>query len=143
MAGGTRRDFLKRAVALSVSSAGGLSIFACRPGDSDTAVDRSTASDLARLDGMGMSKLARDGQITPLELVESAIRRTEQLNASLGAVVPGVFDVQSALARAEQPSGQGRLAGVPVMLKNLTDYEGASIDSGSRLYARAIERGTL
>ena len=32
---------------------------------------------------------------------------------------------------------------MPVMIKNLTDYEGACIDSGSRLYARAIERGTL
>ena len=91
---------------------------------------------------MGLARLIRAGEISPHELVEEVLRQVDLLNPSINAVVESLFDRQLARTRARQPLGQGRLAGVPVMLKNLASYGAARIDFGSRLYARAFERGT-
>lgn len=93
-------------------------------------------------DGVGLAELIRTRQITPGELVEETLRQVEALNPSINAVIQTLFDPQRARDRAARASGQGPLAGVPLMLKNLTGYRSARIDFGSRLYARARARGT-
>ena len=51
-----------------------------------------------------------------------------------------LFDVEKARERAKNGASDGLFAGVPVMLKNLTQYKDARIDSGSRLFARYIAK---
>jgi amidase len=135
----SRRGFLKQLVALSAMAPTGLLSQGCRR--ERDAVVHGGASLLHEHDGIGLAELIRAGEITSVELVEEVLRQVERLHPSLNAVVQGLFDPDLARARARQALGQGRLAGVPVMLKNLTGYRAAKIDYGSRLYARAFARG--
>ncbi|WP_456425815.1 amidase family protein [Rhodocaloribacter sp.] len=140
----SRRDFLKHVTALSIAAPTSLLTLSCRsraPGSSERSTTGPATSLLFEHDGVGLAELIRTRQITPTELVEEVLRQIEALDPSINAVVPALFDPELARNRAEQALGQGLLAGVPVMLKNLTDYRAARIDFGSRLYARAYARG--
>ena len=71
-------------------------------------------------DGLGLAELVRRGEVTPAELVEEAIARTEELNPTLNAVVFKGYD----LARqwAEEHGTRGASApfeGVPMLLKDI------------------------
>jgi amidase len=68
------------------------------------------------LDAVGLAALIRSGEITALEAVESAIMLAEQAEPSLNALVHRQFD--RARRDAEQPLGDGPLAGVPFVLKD-------------------------
>jgi amidase len=135
----TRRDFLRGAVSFSLASASG-SLFAARAGTG--AQTKPARSDLADFDALGLAELIKKKQISPLELVEDVIRRIERINPRINAVLTSNFDVEKARKRAGAAAGDGMFAGVPVMLKNLTRYKDARIDSGSRLFANAIARGS-
>ncbi len=39
------------------------------------------------IDGLGMAALVRDGEVTPLELLDDAIERVETVNPQVNAVV--------------------------------------------------------
>jgi amidase len=74
-------------------------------------------SELARLDATGQAELVRGGEVSPGELVESAIRRIEALNPSLNAVIVDLFE--KARAAAAGRLGDGPFRGVPMLLKDL------------------------
>lgn len=75
-------------------------------------------SDLASLDATAQAKLVREGEITPLELVDAAIERIERLNPQLNAVILPSFERARDLARSPRlPDGPFR--GVPFLLKDL------------------------
>lgn len=74
-------------------------------------------SEFARLDATGQAKLVREGEISPSELVESAVRRIEALNPQLNAVITDLSE--KALAAAAEPLPQGPFCGVPMLLKDL------------------------
>src|SRR3984893_4412338 len=74
-------------------------------------------SELARLDATGQAELVRSGEVSPGELVESAVRRIEALNPTLNAVITELFE--KALAAAAGPLGDGPFRGVPMLLKDL------------------------
>jgi len=131
----TRRAFLKHSGALAVGTSAGLSLLRC--GSSF----EPAVTDLTSFDGVGLAGLVRKRQVTPLELVEDVIRRVEEVNGPINAVLTTLFDADKARIRSQGELGDGPLAGVPVMLKNLIAYEEAAIDSGSRLMALARERG--
>jgi amidase len=99
-------------------------------------------SELADYDALGLAELIRKKQVTPLELVEDVIRRIELVNPRINAVLTKNFDPEKARERAKSGLGDGQFAGVPVMLKNLTRYKDARIDSGSRLYANFITKSS-
>ena len=48
--------------------------------------------ELALLDATAQAELVRDGEVTPVELVEAAIARVEQVNPALNAVIHERFD---------------------------------------------------
>jgi len=73
-------------------------------------------TEYVRYDGLALSELVRTKQVTPLELVESAIGAIEKHNPALNAVIHKMYDY--ARAAAQQPS-DGPLAGVPFLLKDL------------------------
>ena len=130
----TRRDFLKQT---TLAAAGGSLANAA---ETFAAQTKPRASELAGYDATGLAELVKKKQITPLELVEDVLKRIERVNPKLNIVLTKNFDVEKARARAKQPLGDGRLAGAPVLLKNLVEYKDAKIDFGSRLYARVIAK---
>jgi amidase len=132
----SRRDFLKKSAVFTLATAGGslLSEYAA------AAQVKSKLSELANYDALGLADLISKKRISPLELVDDVIGRVERINPKINAVLTKLFDFEKARERAKQGIGDGPFAGVPVMLKNLTQYKDARIDAGSRLYARFIEK---
>jgi amidase len=81
-------------------------------------------------DGLGLAELVRTRAVTPLELVDEAIARTERLNPKLNAIVWTMFDRARAMAKNDLP--QGPFTGVPFLLKDsLCHLEGAPTREGS------------
>ncbi|MBW2461413.1 MAG: amidase [Deltaproteobacteria bacterium] len=85
-------------------------------------------------DALGLAELVRDGEVTPLELVEAAISNIEEVNGDLNAVVIRMYDEARRVAGGDLPDGPFR--GVPFLLKNLLSaYSGVRLTGGSRYYA--------
>src|SRR5262252_4991369 len=97
-------------------------------------------SQLSSYDALGLADLIKRKQISPLELLDDVIRRVERVNPKINAVLTKNLDIEKARDRAKSIGVDGVLGGVSVMLKNLQQYKDANIDSGSRLFARAIEK---
>lgn len=96
--------------------------------------------DIAWLDGCAQAELVRRGTISPVELVETAIRRIEYLNPRLNAVVTPMYEDARRIARSHRADRP--FAGVPMLLKDsLAGYAGVATTSGSRLLkGRIAER---
>jgi amidase len=73
--------------------------------------------DLAFLDATAQAELVRSGQALPVELVDAAIKRVEELDGELNAVVTPLFERARAAAEGQLPDGP--LRGVPFLLKDL------------------------
>lgn len=84
-------------------------------------------------DATSLADLVRRGDLTALELLDEAIRRTEQVDPQINAVVMRHFE----LARQYVKKGQlpeGPFTGVPFLLKDLgARLEGTVTTGGSRL----------
>jgi amidase len=79
---------------------------------------RPMTDPLSLLDATAQAELVRRGEIKPLELVDAAIARIEQLDPELNAVITRQFDRARAQAAASDlPAGPFR--GVPILLKDL------------------------
>jgi amidase len=91
------------------------------------------ATELATLDATGQAELVRRGELTAVELVESAISRIEALNPTLNAVVATAYE-QALAGTAANPTGP--LAGVPYLLKDLVcECAGMPFSQSSRYLA--------
>ena len=73
---------------------------------------KASAEELA-MDATGQAELVRKGEISAGELVDRAIRRIEQLNPRVNAVVWERFDKARGEARAVLP--RGPFTGVPFL----------------------------
>lgn len=92
----------------------------------------STFAEYDRFDALGLAELVRRHEVSPRDLVVTAIERIDALNPQLNAVIHRLYD--DALAAADTPPGDGPFAGVPFLIKDLLSwYVGAPIRSGSRL----------
>ena len=90
-----------------------------------------TDANLQWLDGVTQAELIRAGEVTAAELLESALRRVEAADRSLGFLVERMDDQARALAA--RPPVDGALAGVPMLLKDhLATCAGVRHTSGSR-----------
>lgn len=88
-------------------------------------------------DALGLAKLVKRGDITPLELVEETIEAIESLNPLLNAVVTPTFDEARTAATAPLPDGP--LSGTPFLLKDATAFcSGVPVTGGSILFAHRI-----
>ncbi len=88
-------------------------------------------------DGLGLARLVREGQVSPAELLEEAIARTERVNGELNAVVHTFYD----LARAAVADGlpPGPFHGVPFLLKDLhLHMVGTTLSNGSAAWRDAV-----
>lgn len=68
-------------------------------------------------DALGLAALVDRGEVSPAELVEEAIRRIEQVNPRLNAVIIPLYE--RARAAAREPVPKGPFHGVPFLLKDL------------------------
>ena len=97
-----------------------------------------TQDDYIRRDGTALAALVRDGEVTPLELIEVAMERLELLNPAINAVVHRMDDEARAAAGAIDRSAV--FAGVPFLAKDLlSHYAGHPTSRGSRLCAGRVE----
>ena len=85
---------------------------------------------LATLDGISQAEMVRNKELQPIDLVEAAIDRIQQLNPELNAIITPMFDLARAEAAKALP--EGPFAGVPFVLKDLiAEYEGTPLSEGS------------
>jgi amidase len=89
-------------------------------------------TDLAFAGPSALAARVRAKEVTPRELVELYVRRIEALNPRLNAF--RTVMAEQALAEAEQASGDGPLAGVPIAVKDDLSVTGQLATKGSRTY---------
>jgi amidase len=93
-------------------------------------------AEYSEYDGLGLAALVDQGEVTPVELVEAAIERTERHNGALNAVVYKAYD--EARKTAAGPLPDGPFKGVPFLVKDLLiGVAGWPRTSGSR-YGRNV-----
>ena len=89
-------------------------------------------AEYSKLDGLGLAQLVKTKQVTPLELLDEAIARTEALNPKLNAVVFKAYDLAREAAKTAQLDSV--FAGVPTLLKDMrAGATGMPTRNGSRL----------
>jgi Asp-tRNA(Asn)/Glu-tRNA(Gln) amidotransferase A subunit family amidase len=80
--------------------------------------------------------------VSPAEIVETHLRRIEQVNPALNAIVTIAGDAIDCARKAEPASTQGKqvgpLHGLPVTIKDTIDTAGLRTTSGSRVRANRI-----
>ncbi len=72
------------------------------------------------LDASAQADLVRRGEVKPIELVEAAIRRIQDRNPRLNAVITPLYEKARQQAAGDLPGGPFR--GVPFLLKDLDTY---------------------
>lgn len=91
----------------------------------------SEMSELMWLDATAQAELVRRKEVKPIELVEAAIGRIDELNPRLNAVVLKMYD--EARRVATEPLPDGPFSGVPFVLKDLqAAYRGVTMTAGSK-----------
>ncbi len=100
------------------------------------------ADDLTNKSASELVTLIRARALSPVEVVEAHLRRIEEANPSLNAIVTIADDaIEVARAReADLVSGRavGALHGLPLTIKDTIDTAGIRTTSGSRLLAQHI-----
>ena len=87
-----------------------------------------------RFDAIGLAALVARKEVSPQELLDAAIRRTEVVNAKINAVVGKHYDEARAAIQAGLP--EGALRGVPFLLKDLHALLSGTVTSnGCRFFA--------
>jgi amidase len=95
----------------------------------------AASSDLIGLDGLGQTRLVKQGDISVAELVSAAINRIERLNPLVNAVVSANYEMAMERARALDANPQKRVfEGLPFLIKDLTDVAGLQTMNGSRMF---------
>ena len=78
------------------------------------------SGDIEDLDALACAELIRNGEASPLELVDAAIARIEKLDPDVNAVVIRTFE--RARADAAGPLPDGPFSGVPTVVKDLWSH---------------------
>ncbi len=98
-----------------------------------------THDEYLRHDATGLAKLVRTREVTPLELIDLAIRRLDEVDPAVNAVVYRMDGEARALAGGIDRNAM--FAGVPFLAKDLqSDYAGHPTSRGSRLLAGRVRK---
>ena len=90
-----------------------------------------------RFDGLGLADLVRQKEVAPSELCEEAIRRIEQVNPKLNAVIFPMYDIARKAVQKGLP--EGPFTGVPFLLKDIIEeYAGVPLTRGSRAFSNYV-----
>ena len=89
-------------------------------------------SDYSSFDGLGLADLVARKEVTPKELLETAIAAVAKVNPKINAVLQTLPEMAAAEIAAKAPSGP--FAGVPFVIKELVLHaKNVRYDSGCRL----------
>ncbi|MEM9174901.1 MAG: amidase family protein [Myxococcota bacterium] len=99
-----------------------------------------STSELRDLDGVAMAERVRAGDLAPRTLVAHARDAIEALDPALNAVVTKFYD--HAFALAERVDRSRPFAGVPYLIKDLSEYAGFRTTFGSRMNANHVSTRT-
>ena len=90
----------------------------------------SLSDELTLLDATAQAELVRKKEAKPIELIDAAIERIEELNPQINAVVRPMYDQARSAANGNLPAGP--FTGVPFLLKDLlAAYAAVPMTSGS------------
>src|SRR5579871_6392796 len=94
-------------------------------------------------DAVGLAELVRKKEVTPQELLDEAVARTETIDPKINAVVVKHYDY--ARRQIEKGLPEGPFTGVPFLLKDLDLLEGTRTTFGASLYKDEVanHNGTL
>lgn len=91
-------------------------------------------AEYGQYDGLGLAELVRRGEVSPAELVDTALAVIERLNPQVNCVVQQLRDEAMAEIKAGLPFGPFR--GVPFLVKEFgMHFKGMRTSAGSRLAA--------
>ena len=93
----------------------------------------AVSDELWRTSAVEAVGLLRAGEVSPLELVEAALERIEQVDGAINALPTVAADRARDAARRAEPGSP--LAGLPIAVKDLTDVAGVRTTYGSPIYA--------
>lgn len=97
-------------------------------------------TDYPHYDALGLAELVRWKEVTPAELLETAIARVERLNPQLNAVIEKMYGHARAALSAGLPDGP--FTGVPFLLKDINmAYAGVPTRAGSRFLRDFVPEG--
>jgi len=98
-----------------------------------------TFADYSNLDGIAAAEGIRSKDFTSAELTACAIDRSKAVNPRLNAIVHERFELAYEQAKsmdnARELLGQSRVAGLPFLIKDLSEVQGITTTYGSELYA--------
>jgi amidase len=90
----------------------------------------SVFAEYDRYDALGLADLVRTNQVSPAELLETALSRAAAVNPAVNAIIT-MMEPQ-ARAQLARGSGDGPFAGVPFLIKDLHDaVDGVRMTGGS------------
>ena len=97
------------------------------------------SENITRLTAAGLARRVRDGDHSPIEIVEAHLERIRERNDRTNAFVTVTDDLAREMAEdAQRAIDEGKplgpLHGVPVAVKDLDDVEGVRTTSGSLLF---------
>ncbi len=87
-------------------------------------------------DAVGLAELVRLKEVTPRELLDEAVARTEKVDPKINAVVVKHYDYAERQIANDLP--QGSFTGVPFLLKDLDLLEGTRTTFGASLYKNEL-----
>ena len=102
-----------------------------------------TIKEYGSYDGLGLADLVRTKQVSPRELLDEAIARTDKIDPQINAVVVKHYDY--ARAQIDRGLPDGPFSGVPFLLKDLDLLEGTRTTSGASVFKDNVadHTGTL
>lgn len=93
----------------------------------------SLAHDTQWVDAIDQAELVRSGKVTPVELLDAAIERAEQLNPAINSLTFTWFDRAREIARNLPTNSAMPLRGVPFILKDLhAAMKGFPLSNGNK-----------
>src|SRR5215475_4946421 len=102
-----------------------------------------TDTDLKKLTLTRAAAMIRRKEISPVELTEAVLRRTQALNDRMRAFI--TITAETAIERARHAEREllagnevGPLHGVPISLKDLYDTKGIRTTAGSRVFENRV-----
>jgi amidase len=96
-------------------------------------VDELTAKSLTTI-----AEMIRRREVSPVEVAEAHLRRIDDLNRSLNAIVTVAPDVIDRARVAQDAPAQGELHGVPITIKDTIETAGLRTTSGSKMRAEYV-----
>ena len=90
------------------------------------------SADLAFTPALDLARMVREGELSPVELVELYLERIERLDPQLNSYV--TVDAEGALAAAHAPA-DGPFRGVPIPIKDLNETAGLRTTYSTKAYA--------